>query len=38
MPSKELAPKITAPQGIKATAIEIKDWADVAPVLDAVAR
>jgi hypothetical protein len=38
IPSKELALKITTPQGIKATAIEIKDWADVAPVLDAVAR
>ena len=38
IPSKELAPKITAPQGISATAIEIKDWADFAPVLDAVPR
>lgn len=38
IPTKELAPKITAPQGIKTTAIEINDWADVTPLLDAVGR
>lgn len=38
LPTKELTPKITAPQGIKSTAIEITDWVDIAPVLDGVTR
>ena len=40
MPSKELAPEITVPAGIKgeAKAITIKDWNDYNGVLDAVLR
>lgn len=38
IPSKTLAPKITAPTGIKgkATAVEISDWSEIAKVIEGV--
>jgi sialate O-acetylesterase len=40
MPCKELAPGITSPKEIKGDhqAIEIKDWKDFSPVLEAISR